>query len=137
MTMGEKIYQLRKSNNMTLTELGNAVGVAASTVRKWETGFIANLRRDKIKKLADALQTTPGYLMGWDDKVSSVQVGAVQNNNGVIGETHAPVTISNEHGPRALSKEEIELLRIYNQLSVRKRMELLSKALELEENDEE
>ena len=25
-----------------------------------------NLRQGKIKQLADALQTTPGYIMGWE-----------------------------------------------------------------------
>lgn len=73
MTMGEKIYALRKEKDMTLTELGDKVGVAASTVRKWEKGFIENVRRDKIKSLADALDTTPGYLMGWDEPEEEVK----------------------------------------------------------------
>lgn len=68
MKMGEKIYSLRTKNNMTLEELGNKVGVGKSTVRKWENGMIANMRRDKIAKLADALNTTPAYLMGWEEE---------------------------------------------------------------------
>lgn len=66
-TMGEKIKMLREANNMTLEQVGNIVGVGKSTVRKWETGAIANMRRDKIAKLAQALKTTPAYLMGWTD----------------------------------------------------------------------
>ena len=68
MDLGQKIHMLRKNKGMTLAELGQKVGVGASTVRKWETGFIENLRRDKIKKLADALSTTPAYLMGWEEE---------------------------------------------------------------------
>ena len=64
--LGPKIYALRKKNNMTLEEVGNIVGVGKSTVRKWETGEIANMRHDKIAKLAKALHTTPAYLMGWE-----------------------------------------------------------------------
>lgn len=64
---GSKIYDLRKKNNMTLEEVGEIVGVGKSTVRKWETGEIANMRRDKIAKLAEALHTTPAYLMGWEE----------------------------------------------------------------------
>lgn len=30
--------------------------------------MIANMRRDKIAKLADALNTTPAYLMGWEEE---------------------------------------------------------------------
>ena len=65
--LGQKIYELRKMKGMTLEELGNLVGVGKSTVRKWETGFIANMRRDKIALIADALDVSPSYLMGWDD----------------------------------------------------------------------
>jgi len=67
MEMKDKIKMLRQQHNLTLEEVGNAVGVGKSTVRKWENGDIANMRRDKIAKLASVLHTTPGYLMGWDD----------------------------------------------------------------------
>ena len=66
MEMGEKIYNLRTKKGLTLEELGNMVGVGKSTVRKWEKGMIANMKRDKIAKLATALNTTPAYLMGWE-----------------------------------------------------------------------
>ncbi|WP_173431965.1 helix-turn-helix domain-containing protein [Sharpea azabuensis] len=62
MDIGDKIKQLREQKGMTLEELGNKVGVGKSTVRKWETGMIANMRRDKIKKVADALDTSPEFL---------------------------------------------------------------------------
>jgi repressor LexA len=65
MTMGEKIKLHREQMHMTLEELGNKVGVGKSTVRKWENGMIANMRRDKISKIADALCISPAYLMGW------------------------------------------------------------------------
>lgn len=68
MDIGDKIKQLREEKGMTLEELGNKVGVGKSTVRKWETGMIENMRRDKIKKVADALNVTPDYLMGWTDE---------------------------------------------------------------------
>lgn len=68
MEMGEKIRILRLKKEMTLEELGSKVGVGKSTVRKWENGIIANMKRDKIKLLADALETTPAYLMGWEDE---------------------------------------------------------------------
>jgi len=67
MEMSEKIKFLRMKNKLTLEEVGNKVGVGKSTVRKWESGQIANMRRDKIAKLAEALNTTPAYLMGWEE----------------------------------------------------------------------
>lgn len=67
MNMGEKIKMLREQNDMTLEELGNKVGVGKSTVRKWENGMIANMKRDKIAGLSNALGVSPAYLMGWDE----------------------------------------------------------------------
>lgn len=67
MEMGEKIKYHRELLHMTLEELGNKVGVGKSTVRKWENGMIANMKRDKIAKVASALEISPGYLMGWTD----------------------------------------------------------------------
>ncbi len=64
MNTGERIKQLRIARGMTLEELGQKVGVGKSTVRKWETGAIANMRRDKIAKLADALGTTIDDILG-------------------------------------------------------------------------
>lgn len=68
MNTGQRIKQLRLEKNMTLEELGNKVGVGKSTVRKWENGIIANMRRDKIAKLASALECSPAYLMDWKEK---------------------------------------------------------------------
>lgn len=69
LTMGQKIKALREENNLTLEQVGNAVGVGKSTVRKWENGIIANMRRDKIADLAKVLHTTPAYLMGWKEEI--------------------------------------------------------------------
>ena len=66
--LSKKIKDLRNAHGLTLEQVADCVGVGKSTVRKWETGMIENMRRDKIAKLAEALHTTPGYLMGWEDE---------------------------------------------------------------------
>ena len=65
--MSQRIKALRKEKGLTLEQVANIVGVGKSTVRKWETGMIANMKRDKIANLAKALDTTPAYLMGWSE----------------------------------------------------------------------
>lgn len=52
---------------LTYEELGTIVGVGKSTVRKWETGMIDNMRRDNIVALSKALSISPTTLMGLDD----------------------------------------------------------------------
>ena len=66
--MAQKIKELRQERGLTLEQVANVVGVGKSTVRKWETGMIANMKRDKIAALAQALGTSPAYLMGWEDE---------------------------------------------------------------------
>ena len=66
--MSIKIKRLRLERGMTLEQVAVIVGVGKSTVRKWETGMIANMKRDKIALLARALSTTPAYLMGWKEE---------------------------------------------------------------------
>lgn len=71
--MARKIKELRQAKGLTLEQVANVVGVGKSTVRKWETGMIANMKRDKIAALAKALGTTPAYLMGWTDDIKKVK----------------------------------------------------------------
>lgn len=71
MEMADRIKMLRKQQGLTLEEVGNRVGVGKSTVRKWENGQIANMRRDKIALLAAALGVSPSTLMGWDEPESA------------------------------------------------------------------
>ena len=66
--MARRIKELRQEKGLTLEQVANIVGVGKSTVRKWETGMIANMRRDKIAALAKALGTTPMALIGWEEE---------------------------------------------------------------------
>lgn len=72
--LARKIKELRTKHGLTLEQVGDAVGVGKSTVRKWETGLIENMRRDKVAKLAEALHTTPSYLMGWPEPSTDVTI---------------------------------------------------------------
>ena len=57
--IGKKMFERRKELGLTLEEVGNAVGVGKSTVRKWENGMIKNMGRDKIVLLANVLKMVP------------------------------------------------------------------------------
>ena len=71
--MAQRIKALRQEKGLTLEQVADVVGVGKSTVRKWETGMIANMRRDKIADLAKALGTTPAYLMGWKEEDTNIE----------------------------------------------------------------
>lgn len=124
--MGIRIKNRRKEIGMTQEELGKIIGVTKATINKYETGIVINMKRPTVEKIAKALDVPPGYLMGWTDNQANVQT-----NNGVIGQNSGTVTVNNSE--RTLSKEEIELLRIYSVLDVKGRMRLIQVAMELEE----
>ena len=68
MEVKDIIKKRREELGLTYEQLGNMVGVGKSTVRKWETGLISNMRRDNIVALAKALNVSPALIMGWSDK---------------------------------------------------------------------
>ncbi len=61
------IREQRARTGKTLEQIGKEIGVAKATVQRWESGEIKDMRRDKLVALARALETTPAYLMGWED----------------------------------------------------------------------
>ena len=118
---GKRIKARRKELGMTQEELGEKAGVTKATINKYETGIVQNLKRSTIEDMAKALNVSPSYIMGWTDNVAEVHT-----NNGVIGQNSGTITVNNAE--RTLSKEELELLRIYNKTSVRGRIRLIETA---------
>lgn len=79
--MKPDIKSRRKELNLTLEQVGDLVGVGKSTVRKWETGDIENMKRDKIVKLAKALRVSPSYIMGIEEGQSQLETLPVKKNS--------------------------------------------------------
>ncbi len=65
--MGNRIKQKREDLNLSQDELAKKTGYTSrSSINKIEKGLV-DLTQSKIQIIADALETTPTYLMGWDD----------------------------------------------------------------------
>lgn len=70
--IGERIKKRREELKMSQQELAEKIGYTSrSTINKIEDGT-NNLRQTKIAQIAKALNTTPGYLMGWEDQLEQV-----------------------------------------------------------------
>lgn len=77
MDVGKLINKKRTELNLTLEEVGNAVGVSKSTVKKWEDGYISNMRRDKIAELAKVLQLNPVALITGNEYEDSISANDI------------------------------------------------------------
>lgn len=65
--MSDRLRWLRKEKcHKTLEEVSKHVKVSKATIQRYESGVIENIPSDKIELLADALETTPGFIMGWE-----------------------------------------------------------------------
>lgn len=62
-----RIKELREKRGMSFQDLADKTGMSKSTLQRYETGAIQNVPLSKLEPLAKALNTTPAYLMGWDD----------------------------------------------------------------------
>lgn len=67
-TIGERIKTRRKELKMSQQELALLLGYKSSTsIARIESGN-RELPQKKIEKIAEALHTTPEYIMGWEKK---------------------------------------------------------------------
>ncbi len=76
--MNFDINTKRKELGLTLEEIAKYIGVSKSTVKKWESGYIKNMRRDKIEKLATILDVSPIDILQSGDVCPMVQPPSVQ-----------------------------------------------------------
>ena len=128
------IRDLRQQQGLTLEQVGDAVGVGKSTVRKWETGDIRNMGRDKIAKLARILGTTPDYLAicditeySLDDAVKKATIG------GRIKQRREELQISQDELAKKLgykSRSSINKIEVGSQNLTQPKIKALAIALE-------
>lgn len=67
MKIGERLKSRRKELGLSMKEVADRIGVAEATVSRWESGDIANMKRNYIKKYAEILGVSPLYIMGISD----------------------------------------------------------------------
>lgn len=100
--IGQRIKDARKSQKITLKELGNSVGLSESTTKRYEDGQIKSVDINTVKKFAAALDVSPAWLMGYD-----VSMNGEEKENAETGGASAP----------AIDLDEAAVLSQYRRLS--------------------
>lgn len=67
MTIYERIKKRRKELGLSADQVAKALGVSRATVYRYESKDIEKIPFDSIQPLADILQCSAYYLMGWDN----------------------------------------------------------------------
>ena len=67
MKVGDRIRAKRTDLGLSVDELAARLGKNRATIYRYEKGDIENLPVSVLEPLAEALQTTPSYLMGWTE----------------------------------------------------------------------
>lgn len=104
MEIQEIIKARRNELGLSVREVAQALNVAPSTISRYESSDIQNMGIDKIEALAKVLRCSPGYLMGWENKVEE-----------------NPVETANQLSEIFLDQELMETLSIYQSLDADKK----------------
>lgn len=63
-----RIKELRKKNDLTLLEVANKIGVAESTIQRYESQKVTKIKYETMVNLANVFGVRPEYMMGWTDE---------------------------------------------------------------------
>lgn len=73
MGMAKRIKERRTALGLTQEELATKLGLQKSAIAKYENGRVENIKRSVIQKMAEILECSPAYLMGWDESAADQQ----------------------------------------------------------------
>lgn len=115
-TIGGRIRERRIALGLSVDELAAKLGKNRATVYRYESDEIENFPISVIVPLARALQTTPGYLMGWEDDLHRVPGGWMTTSAmaSVLAEDSKKGSSPEGDG---LSKEQQELIQLFEDAS--------------------
>lgn len=80
MNIGERIKKRRKEIGLSVDDVADKLNKNRATVYRYESNDIEKLPLNILEPLANVLQTTPAYLMGWDTKKNS-EITVINNEN--------------------------------------------------------
>lgn len=63
----ERIKRLRKANKLSVEEIAEKLNISRATYYRYENKDVEKLPYTIIEPLARLFNTTPAYLLGWDD----------------------------------------------------------------------
>lgn len=109
MHIGDKLKQRRKELGLSMKEVATAIGVSEATVSRWESGQIANMKRNYVPYYARVLDVSPEFIMGFEDlndRVHMLQKKRSYNDEYIV--TRIPVFSYVSAGSGCFAESNIE-----------------------------
>ncbi len=92
-TVGTRIKNARNCLNLTQKQVADALSITPQLYYKYEHDLIKNIPFERIKRIAEVLDTTPAGVMGWYEPESLDQAGIFQVK---IEEDRVEISLSEE-----------------------------------------
>lgn len=124
MTRGERIKQLRKALGLSAEELGILIGKTRATIYRYENGEIEDMPITILEPLAKALNTTPAFLMGWDEPTYYQKLGKTEALDNFKADGIAGIEELND-------SDEIKILDIFRKFNSTGKLEATKRLEEL------
>ena len=105
--IGKKIYQRRKALNLTLEQVGTAVGVGKSTIQRWENGQIKNMGRNRIAALARVLRMDPVEFVSVSDEIKQLPRIAIRQPKSKLAYAYIKAVVKNPLDEKKAKRIEI------------------------------
>lgn len=103
MTIGDRIKLIRENLHISQVDFADRINVSKQTLYKYENGIVTNIPSDKIEVIASIGNTSPAYIMGWEE-TAPIKKRAVTIN--VLGRVTAGIPI--EAIENIIDTEEID-----------------------------
>ena len=113
-TIGSRIRTRREELGLSQDELAKRLGYKSrSSLNKIELDQ-RNLTQSKIKAIADALETTPSYIMGWNETTDNLLLKTAREK--VNGDRFFEKTLNEQETLLSLSNEAMKIAKDYSDL---------------------
>lgn len=104
MTIGERIKAIRENLHISQVDFADKINVSKQTLYKYENSIVTNIPSDKIEAIASIGNTSPAYIMGWEEDSPTPKKHAVTIN--VLGRVAAGIPM--EAIENIIDTEEID-----------------------------
>lgn len=115
-SIGKRIKKRRKELGYTVEQVANKLGKNRATVYRYENDDIEKMPITVLGPLAEVLETSPAYLMGWTDNEFEIE-----NRPDALIENYE------DNAKYILEHEDKELLKVYKDLISDENLVLLVK----------